>query len=414
MDIRLTPLPDTHQHFLDGAVDEAGMTSASGIALCLYGDPGRIAGIIDRSRTRPFSWRARQVICFELAEYSFEIIAALPLHRQGALISMGFAHILSSISSLSETCADWAHEDMTIGGALEPYRRHARHDDDFHATKGAARKLYAPGWIAKRARSYVEVLHLRDTARRMIQAGRNVPLNYDTGPVSDDINRQMTAFRAAWAQIPREDDYIGAPGWDAPTLAAYDRAGQPRPTKPRVRLVDKKARRIIKRATVMAAALLGASTVGAFARGEHVVLPGRAVDLQVRCVGPLAAQGHGRLAISVLDKAATPLADLCVYIKDTPALDQLTAFALHMEAGMEADVIRDANITRIWPAGVDHEAIRKPGKSHAAAWMPGGRMDEWARQRAARNAYYEATKDVWQREIRTIVLGRLAREMPHG
>ncbi len=165
-----------------------------------------------------------------------------------------------------------------------------------------------------------------------------------------------------------------------------------------------------RRAAVMAAGLLGAATVSAFARGEPVTLPGASCSLIVERTGPLHALGHGKMAVSVAAHDGTKLADLCVYIDQTPALDQLTAFALHTSAGIESEIIAASNIIRTYPGAEDHPALEGKKRPTSPAWFAnatGGVFgNDYDRRRAMQEQYWAESQDLWMRELRAFIFGR--------
>lgn len=408
MDIRLTPLDDRDQCFLDSAAESGEMTAACTAVLGLHGDARRIAAIInDRVLGPGCGHRTRRGLCARLSGYGYELLAEMPEQRRAGFLAIGLSGALHWTAEIVHALTSWAYEDMTTGGALENFRSIPRCDHRYRATKGVARKLHAPGWIARYVRLNDTVLEARDVVRPLLEMCRATIPDPHHLEISADFERQMSAFRLVWAKTERGPDYIGAPGFDAPTLSSYEHITRDTPiSRPKPYLVlEKKQRRVIGRAAVMAAAIIGSSAVSAFARGEPVVLPGSDIDLKITRIASSASIGHGRLGVSVLDRGGEHVADLCVYIDGTPALDQLTALALHMQAGLERDVIETANVIRYGAAAADHPVF----KERVANRRAGPVVNSWDLRREAWIEYREATKHLYLREVRKVVFGRAAR-----
>jgi len=152
-------------------------------------------------------------------------------------------------------------------------------------------------------------------------------------------------------------------------------------------------RRVIKRAFRTAVRVLPAADVSKFARGDSIRLEGQKLDLIVERSGSLAGIGAHQLDITLAERGGKRLADLCLYIDNTPALDQLTGLALAMAAGDEHDLVRDANVIRVYPAGENHPLLMGRKRAQVAATRatdPATRI---------KDSYIERTTPRWAREL---------------
>jgi hypothetical protein len=394
MEIRFIPLEDQHQHFLDGAAECGEIFAHTHTAVGLYGDPAQISDAISMVRA---SRGGRRSACIRLVEIGDEILRGVDAGKREAMLIMGVRSALRNARDIAETCSNWAHEDETVGGSLQPYRRYERVRRDGTATKGAQRMLCSPGFIARYIRHDDSVRFLSRLSTLLLAHPLN-PSDRAMDHVFDlhlDLDRQLKAFRAFWQ------------GDETPTNQRL-RADLFGRQKPVPYTIIRKQRKVAKRAAVMAAAILGASTVGAFARGEPVVLPGQDLALRVRLAGPLHRVGHGMMAVDLLDRRGVDLASLCVYVDKTPALDQLTAFALHMQGGLERDIVRTANLITTTAAGNDHPIIRERAEQRAVtgAAAPGLFGNDWQGRRLAQQAYWRETGHIWTREVCKQMFGR--------
>lgn len=377
MDILLTR-PDYYtEYFLDGATEYGEITVTTATTLRLYGDVDQLHALITAQREQR-GYRARFELCRHLTALAAGILQRLPGPRRSALVSMGWLGLQRSVSELAECMGDWAIEDETRGGALKSFRKTWRCDREYRPTKKVARKLNSPGWIHRYVKNNNSAIELRRTAEEYREMCRGATFA-DREPVEAiiaDLNRQMAHTEPQELQV-----------------AASEGVSRP---------LSQKDRKVAKRAAVMAAAVLGATTVGAFAQGLPVTIPGNDIALQITKHGSLVRPGHGQLGVTVLDTENRRLADLCVYLDKTPALDQLTGFALHMQAGLEKEVLSAANLIRVTEDGLNHPAFEGRATARAASPILG----RYELQRIRSREYYAATKHMWVSEAREFILGR--------
>jgi hypothetical protein len=124
---------------------------------------------------------------------------------------------------------------------------------------------------------------------------------------------------------------------------------------------DRRMRRSIRRSTIRAAtiasAILGATAVSAFARGEPVRLPTPSnMVMEVALSGSISRSGHGAVQVNLRDDEDKYLAGLCVY-QELPALDQLASLALHVQSGGLTDILTVGNVYNISPEAFAHPLL---------------------------------------------------------
>lgn len=171
---------------------------------------------------------------------------------------------------------------------------------------------------------------------------------------------------------------------------------------------------VIKRASVMAAALLGAGTVSAFARGEPIRIPGQEVAFELRSTSRLGHIGHGGVEVAIVSHDGKRLSKLCVYHDETPALDQLTAFALRIAAGDEREIISTGNLYAVEGNAADHPVLIERLNARATEIVYGGALrgghilgrDDQFRLRCS--AYCIETAPVYRRAVAHVLFGRRA------
>jgi hypothetical protein len=119
---------------------------------------------------------------------------------------------------------------------------------------------------------------------------------------------------------------------------------------------EKGLRRAIARSYRLLGSIAGAETARASLDGEQITVNGRKFDFRLR-VANLRSTAHGAIEVFVTDKDAVELASLCVYIDQTPALDQMAALILDVTAGNEDEIIRRANVIRSTKAAATNTAF---------------------------------------------------------
>lgn len=121
---------------------------------------------------------------------------------------------------------------------------------------------------------------------------------------------------------------------------------------------EKRLRRAINRSYTLLASVAGRHTARACIDGDTIVVDGKKFDFRLR-VANLRSTAHGAVEVFVTDKNAVELAALCVYIDETPALDQVAALILTVASGNEDEIVRRANIIRSTQAAAENPEFRQ-------------------------------------------------------
>lgn len=339
----------------------------------------------------------------------------LPDSIQGAIAFESIRWLRKTIKSLACHEADWAYEDATVGGAMMPHRHVVRLDGLGHAFKRDMRRLNSRSFIARYVRRCDSIASFEPMAKLLLDRAQRVPLMFLKDTLQDHV--AVLEQRRVAAKEDALRRFI-----DAYQAEKNDRKASPRPERKRA---IRYRRQVIKRALKTASAIVGDRVVSAFVRGEWVCFDGCRFDIMVRCVFSVARLGHGSLDVRAVESGnpLKPLADLCVYIEDTPALDQLTGFWLLMTAGREDELIRTANVIKSYPAGDVHPAFAERAKERRLAdhignadnWtaLPptprkrsGNRWYDRAKQRQLNESYTAATEPIWVERLTLELCGR--------
>lgn len=135
------------------------------------------------------------------------------------------------------------------------------------------------------------------------------------------------------------------------------------------RTKQKKDRAVIKRAYKMATSFGHNKHVNMLINRDKVFIGEDNSDLVFEfCVkrptfNAFTEVGHGLLHIRLLNKEKEHLSSMCVYIKDTPNIDQFVAFSSLIENGCEDIILEKANFFNISELGRQHPKIRKYGQA---------------------------------------------------
>lgn len=144
---------------------------------------------------------------------------------------------------------------------------------------------------------------------------------------------------------------------DGIRAAMATRPGRERDASPG-RKARRQARRVLTRSYALLSSVAGTPRARACLDGDAITVEGRRFDFRVR-VRDARRAAHGAVDVSVTDKDHVELASLCVYMRDTPALDQVAGLILHVVAGDEDEIIRAANVIAMTERGSAHEAFRQ-------------------------------------------------------
>lgn len=122
--------------------------------------------------------------------------------------------------------------------------------------------------------------------------------------------------------------------------------------------MEKRLRKAISRSFTLLTSIAGRPTARACIDGEAITVEGKKFDFRLR-VANLRSTAHGAIEVFVTDKDAVELAALCVYIDETPALDQMAALILNVTSGNEDEIIRRANVIRSTQAAAENRHFRE-------------------------------------------------------
>lgn len=393
MTIITTPLPPDVEYVLDAALEHGEIAAATHVMCRLYAPRLDLMAIVDRDwALGPEQLRSRLTMCAALDALAGDLLTRLPPDKRAAIALADAQHLKGEVHSLAWCLATWAIEDTIKGGCLEPYqRRQSACNARYELSPRQHRKLYGREWPRHYVKTCSESRSLRAKGRRCLDwLGHRLPTS--------------AAIRAAAAAISTDLQvrHEGYRRFNERAIARYAeglRAGG----KAQSRDHQRRARRIIKRAYQCASTVLPARMLADFAVGRGVFLDGATLSLEVVRLGSSASTGHGMLSVTAVDPSTRArLADLCVYHENTPALDQLTALALAMQAGEEAEIILTANLSRVTDLGLAHPLVAERGKAHAE--RPRRPRDDVQEKN---EAYWQATKSHWIETLGVFTLGRL-------
>lgn len=395
-------LPPDLQYVIDGACDAHEIMGHHHHALWNYGDASRIDAIFNapsREGSGRSFMRGRRLGCAGLIAYADEIMAQMDAVDREAMAVFAFNDAGLIVAEYADFLAGWNFEDEIKGGCAIPFRDVLHGSRDGIPSPRAARRLRGEGSIRRYVKLYYDWAWLKDVvagvARLPVPASRDLP---------EAFIRRAEEMQAARRAAQR---------------AAEERCWAEHAGKPYTILKPQERRRrqsVVKKAAVMAAAMLGASTVSAFARGEPVHVAGRDVVFEFRSASRLDVLGHGGVDVALLSKEGKRLSRLCVYHEKTPALDQLTAFALRIAAGDEQEIIKTGNLFGIEGAAANHPALMERIKAKAEAPAPlrawHRNEDELFRTRCA--AYCAETSPIYRRAVAEVLFGRRSHHFVGG
>jgi len=395
------------------------------IALTIYVPRAPIREIIDAEHIDNEKWPKRQLRAEQLMDIAGQTIRTLPPEIVGGLAYASLHWLDGRLTSFVNWLASWAYQDATTGGAAKSFIRPPRLDDDAHPFKRTARQLRSPDFIKRHVRSEKEPRQFRTHVARIIALTELVPssLIRDQSPLFHsemDAQRQRAKVEGAkrmaefWA-----DAEAGRAVYDEPGRHVELKRKLAKGRKRRVR----RERAVIKRGLLAAERFLPRSTISDFVHGRPVLIRGTHMDLMVQSRGNLAARGHGAIDLSAvkITSEADPekFADLCFYVDDTPAIDQLTAIALNLQSDDETEVIKAANVTLLLPGGRDIPMLADRARDsvlHQRAADPENwttlisgrfsRRDCRETRQLNESAYIEETRSIWRERVEVEILGR--------
>lgn len=427
MELREGPLPGLVEFFLDSALEEGEIDGCTYMTCRLYGYSEILYPIADG----PFEGLRRRLSkCDEMSAHADDILEKLPVERRLGLLWEGAASIPTEISRLAPVLAYWAIGDEVEGGYLLPFKRPRKVMKDGSVPKGIWRRCCSPGWIHRYIKNDKSAVARRkrcyETMHRVTRfAEGRLPLADDS--LHEAMMRQMTrrtndpAYAEEWSRVT--DDRILRHGlghletkFSGTSAAAKAQILAERKQR-RLELSHRK--KVLKRAVPLAIDVLGEDAVRDLAHGKPLMLMGTECGFLVRPRASLATRGHGGLSVELVDSEHKPLASLCVYYKNTPVIDQVTAMALEVKSGLEREIVATANIIRApaeaWehPVMAFHNLQRRTIEAFGGADLGPDRVlhrySDWDRLTKEREAlYWFKTGDIWIRDLTIFCVGAKA------
>ncbi|MGB3833719.1 MAG: hypothetical protein WA975_17860 [Mesorhizobium sp.] len=384
MKMREAPLPPDLQYILDGGVEHGTLTGGAHIAIWLYGEVAEIDHISNMTREER-GWASTTAMCCDLESYGQSLIDQTEPAQARAMRGATTASFLKALADHAEWIAGSAFEDAVWGGCSIPYHR-VRINRRGVIDKGLSRKLESSAFVKRAVERHRCEVGFRHLMRMWDRIGRTLPPVTPNGFDLLDalLQDQRNRFNQRWA--------------------AYH-ASKVKPIPPKQ---VRRNRRTTIRAATIAAAILGASSVSAFAKGETISIPAGDITIQVGREGPIHTTGHGALRIKLADAENKHLSGLCLY-QDLPALDQLASLALHAQSGSVSDLIAAGNLYNTAASAYSHPLLASK-KPKVAAAIDGFFL--WRDTHQAKQAliaeFTERRREDFTARVFTVVLGREA------
>lgn len=384
-------LPPDLQYVIDGACDAHEIMGHHHHILWNYGEANRIDEIFNAPSREGSYRRGRRLGCAGLIAYADEIMAQMDAVDRAAMAVFAFNDASLIVAEYADFLAGWNFEDEIKGGCAIPFRDVLQGTRDGIPSPRAARRLRGESAIRRYVKLYSDWDWLKDVVSGV--AGLPVPASRELPEAFIRRDEEMRAARRAAERAAAE----------------RFRAEQSRKPYTIVKPHERRRRRsVVKKAAVMASAMLGASAVSAFARGEPVRIAGQDVIFEFRSASRLDFLGHGGVDVALLSKEGKRLSRLCVYHEKTPALDQLTAFALRIAAGDEQEIIKTGNLFGIEGAAADHPVLMERIKAKAETPAPdrGWHRNDDEQFRARCAAYRAGMAPIYRRAVAEVLFGR--------
>lgn len=350
------PLDSSHSYVgaLSALRDDHCLDAGTVLALWLWGEPHEPLldgiGAYEDRRNNP-RWNnvnQRWRIGVDLMARADALMEGRSIAERGAIAHASAKWLCAEVESLAAIIAGWAIEDAIWGGALESYRRPQLTDQRGRPHRKIMTRLHWRPFVAE----YVaargdDMRYLRPAAVHVERRVNSVPEDAVVPSLQAEMSDMEECFAAALRRA------IG--------LIVSDRGERPS--------VRRERQKVIKRSSVSAAALLGSETVSQFARGQEVRFRGREADILVELGGSLAGKGAHQLGVMLAEPGGRRVASLCVYVPETPALDQLVALGLAVAAGEELEILQDANVVRVVPGMEAHPLLAGKKLPNQETWI---------------------------------------------
>lgn len=391
MDMHTAPLPADAEYFIDCALEHEELDACAALTLKFYAPRLTLMNIIDMKYEHdgPGYMRKRLSKCDDLTVLADGILCQLPVETRAPLAWAGVCHVRHWVAGTANMMAWWAQEDMIKGGCSEPYktarnRAHWRHIDNYTLMPSQRRRLYNNGWIRKYVhqspeKNRLEVMGMRTRARIR---------GLDWLSAKDQAEKIAAMLEAQHENYRRTNERV---------IRQFG-ANDLRQSKP----LTKARRKVAAKAAATAERVIGKDNLRRWNAAQPVTITGTAIAFDVARSRSSTTMGHGGLILTAVDKdTGRKLANMCLYHEKTPALDQLTALALAVMAGEEAEIMTTANLSNVTDLGAKHPLI----ETHKSArreqeWRPRDIVQE------RNEEYWQATKPIWLETLGTLVLNQ--------
>lgn len=390
MDLQTSPLPGDVEYFLDAALEHEELDATAHLTLKLYAPRVELMGIIDEPHGHdgPARMHRRLSTCDRLTDLADGILCRIPIETRAPLAWAGVRHVKHWVTGTANMMAWWAQEDMIKGGCSEPYKRartatEHRRIAGYVTTPRQRRRLYSPDWIRRYVRLSPDKARLRamgDRTRARVRGLDWSLARHQADRIAEMLEAQHEHYRRTNQRMIQQFKYELRPKRDD----------------------AKKRRKVVIKAAATAETVIGRDNLNRWNTGQVVTIMGHALAFEVARSGSSATLGHGGMILTAVDPSSRrKLANMCLYHEETPSLDQLTAIALAVSAGEEAEILATANLSNVTELGSKHPLI----EGHASvkreqSWWLGGLVRE------RNEEYWQATKPVWLEALGTHVLGR--------
>lgn len=391
MHTQTAPVPPDCEYFIDAAVEHEELDACAALTLKLYAPRTILMAVIDQEYKHdgPAWMRQRVRKCDDLTFLADGILCQLPIETRAPLAWAGVRHVRHWVTGTANMMAWWAQEDMIKGGCGEPYKRarnraHWRHIDNYTLMPSQRRRLYREGWIRKYVSQSPDKKRLAVMGARTRARTRGL----DWLSVKDQAEKIAAMLEAQHENYRRTNERV-------------IRQFATRDLKP-ARALTKAHRKVAARAAATAERVIGRDNLHRWNTAQPVTIVGSTIAFDVARSNSSTTMGHGGLILTAVDKdTGRKLANMCFFHEETPALDQLTAIALAVAAGEEAEIMTTANLSNVTDLGAKHPLI----EGHKSArrerqWRPRDIVQE------RNEEYWQATKPIWLDALGGHVLGR--------
>ncbi|MBY0561481.1 hypothetical protein [Hyphomicrobium sp.] len=406
-------LPPDVQYILDCSLEETELDMGSHITLSIFGNRTRLKAIVDTDYGNAGVYRGqRKPLMAALIDYADELIAQLKPEWQGALIYASMTAFQHQLKGFAVYFATTAISDALEGGSRKSWKRFRRGQTKVSRdplignspmTAKIRRRLYSPAFIRRTAKRHEEIGQLRNLWQRIARRCPLVPSEliverYDL--FDKAMDEQRLAYRSL---VGRAIQQINT-----------DLRGPSRTARHVQRQLERRRRRVLKKTIRLAESVLETDEVRAFVKGEPVTISGPNVRFVIRNKRDPLWLGHGGLEVHAENHHQEKLADMCVYIDETPALEQCALLKMYMGDGEgEFEILKTANLSNITTIGYKHPEIEKRYREIASA-IPDDliagvtALDNaiWEYRRARNQAYFDDTQHIWREAVEVAVYGR--------